>query len=238
MAGNAVFHVTKNMRKAFNFYRSYYDVFKELEKPADKISFIEALLEKQFNGIDPTHLKGMSKFAYISQKHNIEAQVKGYTDKTGHSFNDTPTQGGAAGGTVDPSIQEKEEGKEKEEEKGKGKTEKVFSSTVSDCYYKIKDFFPLDVIPKDQKSLDKWMDCIRLLTEADGFTTEQIEFVVKKYTQDDFWSGNFQSLLKLRKKNKDGIQYMVYFKNQILKEKDNGNSKGDQLREVMELLGH
>ena len=53
------------MRKAFNFYRSYYDVAKELSEK-DRLQFLWAVLERQFEGKEP-NLKGMSNFAYLSQ---------------------------------------------------------------------------------------------------------------------------------------------------------------------------
>jgi hypothetical protein len=101
------------MRKAFNFYRSYYDVAKELSKK-ERDEFIWAVLQKQFEGIEP-ELSGMAKFAYLSQQHSIDAQVVGYETKTKEKL--TPTQGGSVGGTeggsVGPSVQEKEKEKEK-----------------------------------------------------------------------------------------------------------------------------
>ena len=97
------------MRKAFNFYRSYYDVAKELSKK-DREEFLMALLQKQFEGIEPK-LEGMAKFAYLSQQHSIDSQVKGYEDKTKEKL--TPIEGGSVGGTEGGSVQEKE--KEKEE---------------------------------------------------------------------------------------------------------------------------
>ena len=100
------------MRKAFKFYRSYFDVAEELSDK-DRLAFYDALLKRQFTGVE-IELTGMSKFAYISQKHSIDAQVKGYEDKTSTPLSD-PTQGGTQGGTVPPMVQEKE--KEKEEEK-------------------------------------------------------------------------------------------------------------------------
>ena len=101
------------MRKAFNFYRSYFDVFKQLNDK-DKLLFITALLEKQFDGKEP-NLIGMANFAYLSQKHSIDAQVLGFETKTNIKL--TPTQGGGQGGGVGASVQEKEKEKEKEEEK-------------------------------------------------------------------------------------------------------------------------
>jgi len=103
------------MRKAFNFYRSYYDVAKELSKK-EREEFIWALLQKQFEGIEP-ELSGMAKFAYLSQQHSIDAQVVGYETKTKEKL--TPTQGGSVGGTEGGtqggSVQEKEKEKEKEQ---------------------------------------------------------------------------------------------------------------------------
>ena len=83
-------------RKGFNFFRSYFDVYNELETDKDKVQFIEALLNKQFLGIEPEGLKGMSKFAYVSQFHSIDTQVKGWEAKTGLKL--TPTEGGKQGG--------------------------------------------------------------------------------------------------------------------------------------------
>jgi hypothetical protein len=101
------------MRKAFNFYRSYWEVANELND-TDRLAFYDALLTRQFTGKE-IELKGLVKFAYLSQKHSIDAQVKGYEDKTNTPLID-PTQGGTQGGAVDPSVQEKEKEKEKEKE--------------------------------------------------------------------------------------------------------------------------
>ena len=105
-------------RKGFNFFRSYYDVYNELEKDSDKIAFIEALLDRQFLGVEPTELKGMARFAWISQVNSIDGQVKGFEDKTGLIL--APTEGGrqapTEGGESTPALQEKEKGKEKEKD--------------------------------------------------------------------------------------------------------------------------
>tara|TARA_R110000744_G_scaffold140828_1_gene252138 strand:+ start:1668 stop:2315 length:648 start_codon:yes stop_codon:yes gene_type:complete len=116
-------------RKAFKFYRSYYDVYNELSDK-EKILFIEALLDRQFRGIKPKELKGMVRFAYLSQEHSIDLQVKGYEDATKIKLipeknpsidpnidpSVDPYEGGLEGPYIDPSMQEKE--KEKEKEKG------------------------------------------------------------------------------------------------------------------------
>lgn len=107
------------MRKAFNFYRSYYDVAKELSKK-DREEFLMALLRKQFEGVEP-ELEGMAKFAYLSQQHSIDSQVIGYEQKTKEKLTPTEggcqgsTEGGTEGGTKGGSVQEKEKEKEKVE---------------------------------------------------------------------------------------------------------------------------
>ena len=113
------------MRKAFNFYRSYYDTGKCLND-TDRLAFYDGLLKRQFTGEEP-ELDGMAKFAYISQKHSIDTQVAGYEAKTGIKL--TPcqggTEGGGQGGTEPPSVQVQGQvqvkGKGKEQEKGNGK---------------------------------------------------------------------------------------------------------------------
>ena len=104
-------------RKAFKFYRSYYDVYNELNDK-DKLKFIEALLDRQFQGIKPTELSDMVKFAYVSQEHSIDLQVKGYEAATGRKLNPYPDpyKGGIEGGLGGPLQEEKEKEKEKEKE--------------------------------------------------------------------------------------------------------------------------
>jgi hypothetical protein len=123
-------------RKAFNFYRSYYDVVVELESDNDKLQFLMAVLEKQFNDTEPK-LTGHANFAYISQRHSIESQVEGYKHKVGYQPpslppTEPPTQGTTQPPTYvsntivmtteppyqPPSVQEQEKGEEKEKEQG------------------------------------------------------------------------------------------------------------------------
>ena len=113
-------------RKAFNFFASYFDVAKELNDK-DRLSFYDALILEQFTG-KKTELKGMAKFAYVSQQHSIDAQINGFNqrikrgDTTLEPLSSVPPAIGAA---IPPAIQEKEE----EEEKGKD----ISSTTLIDC---------------------------------------------------------------------------------------------------------
>jgi len=144
------------MRQAFNFYRSYWEVANELNDK-DRLAFYDALLTRQFTG-EETDLKGLVKFAYLSQKHSIDKQIKGYEDKTKRPLQDPtldPTQGGWQG----PSVQEKE----KEKEKGKeeidfqallefvnssfGRSFKVITQKVKRSYYaRLKDGYIINAV--------------------------------------------------------------------------------------------
>ena len=110
-------------RKTFKFYRSYYDMFNELENQSNKLEFIQAILDKQFLGIDP-ELKGIVKFAYVSQLHSIEKQVKGWQDATGQELTGAytyPPKGSTQPPLVHPMQEVEVKEKEKEEEKVKEK---------------------------------------------------------------------------------------------------------------------
>ena len=107
------------MRKAINFFRSYYDVAKELSDK-DRLAFYDAILKKQFENID-TNLTGMANFAYVSQKHSITSQIKGYYDKTkDEKFN--PIAPPTVGATEPPSQQGQVQVQGQEEEEVKEQT--------------------------------------------------------------------------------------------------------------------
>ena len=103
-------------RKAFNFYRSYYDVAMKLSNE-DRCEFLTALLKKQFDGIEPK-LTGMAEFAYISQKHAIDSQIKGFVSKTKSTPTEPPYQPPTEPPTEPPSVQEEEQEKGEEKEQG------------------------------------------------------------------------------------------------------------------------
>lgn len=131
-------------RKGFNFFRSYYDVYNELENDADKVAFINALLDRQFLGLKPNDLKGMAKFAYISQINSIDSQVKGYEDRTKalnkNNPNFDPWQG-VEKTILTPPQQEEEE--EEEEVKVKGKGKKNIESRKADFKKSLIPFLDL-----------------------------------------------------------------------------------------------
>ena len=128
-------------RKAFNFLRSYYDVLEDIYDDKDKLTYLMAILDKQFKGIEP-ELTGIPKLCYKGQKHSIDKSVEGWESKTGEKLStpyEDPTEGGSQdptegstegsyqhpsnsivmtteGSTEDPYLQEQEQEEEKEEE--------------------------------------------------------------------------------------------------------------------------
>ena len=99
-------------RLAFNFLKSYYEVFKKLTDDKSKAEFVQAICERQFNGIE-TDLEGMADFAYVSQKHSIDASREGWENLQKRTKVVTPS----TPPSITPSTQEKEEVKEKVKDK-------------------------------------------------------------------------------------------------------------------------
>ena len=110
----------------------------------------------------------------------IDAQVKGWEDKTGTSLKvvekqevNTPCQGGCqggdGGGSYAPSVQEKEKEKEKEEVK-----EKVNINIISDEIKKLKEDF---------ERFNKWLDSETTFVRKikTQMTEEQFIKLKKKY---------------------------------------------------------
>jgi len=77
-------------RKAFNFLRSYFDVVNELDNDADKLSFLMAVINKQFLDEDPKEMSFLVKLCYSSQKHAIESSVKGWKRVTNTDMEGNP----------------------------------------------------------------------------------------------------------------------------------------------------
>jgi len=118
-------------RKAFNFYRSYWEVAQMLNNK-NRLAFFDALLSREFTGVEPT-FDGVEQanFAWVSQKHSIDSQIDGWINKkiaiskqpTTPSLPPTeppslpPSLPPTLLPIIPPSVQEKEKEKEKEEVK-------------------------------------------------------------------------------------------------------------------------
>jgi hypothetical protein len=176
-------------RKGFNFFRSYYDVFNELPEK-DRLPFITALFNKQFLGEDPTDLKGMAKFAWVSQQHSISEQVKGYETKTKTKL--TPTVGVVS--TPTAQVQEEEEEKGEYTPKGEGVlTEKGEATPIN--YINLLAFFNTkrsEKLPKS-KGISVISDNVKDQYKKrikEGYDKQQIAWSIENAFNDKFFADN------------------------------------------------
>jgi hypothetical protein len=84
-------------RKQFKFYRSYWDIAKEIPTKEDVADYFMALCEYQFTGVAPEIL-GMAKFAFLSQKHSLDRQVEGFIFATETTKKEDTPEGTPKGG--------------------------------------------------------------------------------------------------------------------------------------------
>ncbi|AGO48518.1 DnaD-like helicase loader [Cellulophaga phage phi18:3] len=84
-----------------------------------------------------------------------------------------------------------------------------FSEEIQKCYLECLSYFPEHLHPEDP---EKWKDVIDKLNRIDKIPLSEISRITKIVREDDFWSGQFLSLRKLREKQKSsGIKYIVVF---------------------------
>lgn len=84
---------------------------------------------------------------------------------------------------------------------------KVFEHTVL--------LFKEEYRPSTESQKNNWLDCIEKLNRIDGMEYREIYKMVKWGLEHDFWNKNFYTILKLRKKNSEGISYLKVFKSQM-----------------------
>ena len=141
-------------RKAFNFLRSYYDIFNKLKTDKDKLSFLESLLDKQFLDKDPEELNFVVDLAYEGVRHQIEQSVKGYKTKTKDEMQGV-CQGGTQGGAQGVRLQEEEKEKEQEKEEEKEQEQEEYTSAKAFTTFHFKKTL-LD-LGVDKEHLEDWL---------------------------------------------------------------------------------
>ena len=121
------------MRAQFAFYKSFDDVYQDLNDK-QRLEFISILLDVQFLRIkieDVTFTDTILKHIWNAQKHSIDKSIKGYLESQKNSKIKEPYLGiydplHIPSEGVHKEEKEKEKGKDKEKDKGKGK--RVMSS--------------------------------------------------------------------------------------------------------------
>jgi len=82
-------------------------------------------------------------------------------------------------------------------------TEKAFPHFIS--------LFPLNYRPKTKAQKNKWLECLDKIQRIDKYNLRDVYNVAKDLRNDQFWSKNFLSILKLRNTDKNGIKYIDRF---------------------------
>lgn len=86
---------------------------------------------------------------------------------------------------------------------------------VKELFNSVVIFFDENCRPKTDREKFKWYDELDKLIRIDKKEPDKVKQVIKKARMDDFWCKNFMSVLKLRKKNKEGIPYFIVFENKF-----------------------
>jgi len=103
--------------------------------------------------------------------------------------------------------------KEKKEKKEKNKTYIEGSDYVVDYFF---SFLNERESERFENQRNTFLDIADKLIRIDKYKVEEIKQAVSFGKTDDFWSGQFQSFTKLRKKNKEDIYYIEVFLGKII----------------------
>jgi len=85
------------------------------------------------------------------------------------------------------------------------------SENVEKAYPHFAQLFPERYRPKTPATIEKWKICLDRIERIDGYDLRQVYEVCKQLRQDQFWSENFLSVLKLRNSDKNGVRYIDRF---------------------------
>jgi len=105
---------------------------------------------------------------------------------------------------------------------------KEWDQDVLNCTQAITKLFPDHLKPATINQTQKWIDTIDKLKRIEQIPLKRVYEIVKSVREDDFWSKNFLSLAKLRKKNGDDVMYIVVFNEKFPNATDKSQSKLDQ----------
>ena len=105
------------------------------------------------------------------------------------------------------------------------KTIKTYSQEVLQTFDECLKSFDDHLHPKTQIKINSWKDTIEKLIRIEKIPPDKIIEIIQKIRSDDFWAKNFLSIPKLRKKNKEGIQYIVVFNERIKHETNQRNNQ-------------
>ncbi len=203
----------------------------------EQIFFIPKFLSYQYPGFPNSKvraqdsaikiLKNYSLWNDEENKINIENTIKGLTK--GYV-----TLNKGLGNHYDNDNDNDNDNNNKEKEPAKNKNENLSESyqaneNINKLYNWIMNgilkgtkqkVFPEKVLPKTKSESNAWIKCIADLIK-DGYSIQEINRAIIFGREDIFWKSNFLSLLKLRRKDKEGVKYIDRFL--LAYEKGNGS---------------
>jgi len=72
----------------------------------------------------------------------------------------------------------------------------------------------------EEELLQKWADEVDKMSRIDGYTEEQIDYILKYTLQNEFWNNQILSMKKFRDKNPNGVPYFVVMVGEVKKQKE------------------
>jgi len=93
----------------------------------------------------------------------------------------------------------------------KRNTKKEYSKEFHIALEHIAKLFPDRTRPKTTAQKEKWLKTIEWANKKHSVDPRNLYVLIQKTRNDEFWSRNFLSILKLTKKNKDGVLYLDVF---------------------------
>ena len=179
-----------NQKKAFNFYRSYYETSLLLQKE-DKAEFLEAILHYQFTGelIEPN--SHMALLAFRGQIHSLRKQVIGYEMGKNTYPNGNPTKGKYKGEYKGSHKEEQEQEEEQVQDEVEEKEEIIDVSAKAEKidFEKLKDFINQKT-GRGFKLVNKQVQGKYLARLKEGYSKQDILDAVSNAVKSDYHKEN------------------------------------------------
>lgn len=90
-----------------------------------------------------------------------------------------------------------------------------FHPLIQKGFFAIIKLFPKTTQPKTVEMKRKWVQELEDLWRLDDYHPRKVYAICSKVRNDEFWSTNFLTILKLRRRNKDKIKYIELFENKF-----------------------
>jgi len=158
-------------RKAFNFYKSYYDVAIELPDE-ERNEFVWSIVSAQFTGTLIEPKSKLARLMFLGQKHSILKQLEGFK---------FATEGAPKGAPKEPylQVQGQEKGQEKEKVQGESKIKRFGN--------KSENFFTIDSKYLTDNKYQVYEDGFKDFTENQRLKWFPKEYQIKLFWKD--WDG-------------------------------------------------